>query len=422
MAYIKKLKDIDNNTVYPQTHTNAIYDEDGEVLQNWMDKYLTTEELGEIDSITGEAEVQTNKVTEISETSTNTEYPSAKAVYNALPKGMEMQNNKTKTININSTDEQYPSAKATYNFIDTAAEKKENKIATITVHSTDNQYPSAKAVYDFVLANKNVGVKMEVVEELPTSNIDSNTIYLKQSETGSYQMFVYADGLWREIGSTDIDLSNYATKAEIPTNVSQLANDKNYATINQIPDVSNFAEKSAIPTKVSQLTNDSDYATVSQIPDVSNFATVNQIPDVSNFATKDDLGTSSIPTGLICMWSGATVPTGWNLCDGTNGTPDLRDRFIVGSGSSYAIGATGGEVTHTLTTAEMPSHTHSSRIVTASGSTNLNGSCLRSPGAVLNVESTSSYQGNLMSTTSVGSGSAHENRPPYYALAFIMKI
>ena len=422
MAYIKKLKDIDNNTVYPQTHTNAIYDEDGEVLQNWMDKYLTAEELGEIDSITGEAEVQTNKVTEISETSTNTEYPSAKAVYNALPKGMEMQNNKTKTININSTDEQYPSAKATYNFIDTAAEKKENKIATITVHSTDNQYPSAKAVYDFVLANKNVGVKMEVVEELPTSNIDSNTIYLKQSETGSYQMFVYADGLWREIGSTDIDLSNYATKAEIPTNVSQLANDKNYATINQIPDVSNFAEKSAIPTKVSQLTNDSDYATVSQIPDVSNFATVNQIPDVSNFATKDDLGTSSIPTGLICMWSGATVPTGWNLCDGTNGTPDLRDRFIVGSGSSYAIGATGGEVTHTLTTAEMPSHTHSSRIVTASGSTNLNGSCLRSPGAVLNVESTSSYQGNLMSTTSVGSGSAHENRPPYYALAFIMKI
>ena len=51
-----------------------------------------------------------------------------------------------------------------------------------------------------------------------------------------------------------------------------------------------------------------------------------------------------VPLGGIIMWSGASaaVPSGWHLCDGSGGTPDLRDRFIVGAGSSYAVAATGG--------------------------------------------------------------------------------
>lgn len=66
------------------------------------------------------------------------------------------------------------------------------------------------------------------------------------------------------------------------------------------------------------------------------------------------------PSGLICMWSGAVVaiPTGWNLCDGTNGTPDLRGKFILGAGGDYGPGDAGGEATHVLTEAEMPSHSH----------------------------------------------------------------
>jgi len=71
-------------------------------------------------------------------------------------------------------------------------------------------------------------------------------------------------------------------------------------------------------------------------------------------------GDGSVPRGVIVMWSGsiATIPSGWALCDGANGTPDLRDRFVVGAGSSYSVGATGGENIHTLTVAEMPSHNH----------------------------------------------------------------
>ena len=67
------------------------------------------------------------------------------------------------------------------------------------------------------------------------------------------------------------------------------------------------------------------------------------------------------PTGIIMMWSGssATIPYGWYLCDGNNGTPNLRDRFVVGAGNTYAVGATGGSADATLV-----SHTH-----TASSST-----------------------------------------------------
>jgi hypothetical protein len=78
-------------------------------------------------------------------------------------------------------------------------------------------------------------------------------------------------------------------------------------------------------------------------------------------------GASGIPSGGIIMWSGsiAEIPAGWALCDGTNGTPDLRDRFVLGAGSTYAVGDTGGAMTHTHTvnidafvSASSSGHTH----------------------------------------------------------------
>ncbi|MBW2675885.1 MAG: hypothetical protein JRD89_21210, partial [Deltaproteobacteria bacterium] len=95
-----------------------------------------------------------------------------------------------------------------------------------------------------------------------------------------------------------------------------------------------------------------------------------------------------------------------------SGTPDLRDRFIVGAGSSYALGDTGGEATHTLTIAEMPSHTHQigqdQKYVCAT------------PGETY-VARAGSGTTVYWNTGATGGGQAHENRPPYYALYFIMK-
>ena len=120
-----------------------------------------------------------------------------------------------------------------------------------------------------------------------------------------------------------------------------------------------------------------------------------------------------VPTGGIIMWSGSEVPNGWLLCDGTEGTPDLRDRFVLGWGSR-SIGDVGGEERHTLTVDEMPSHAHDAGSLTARGATG-GGGGLEASGAV---PTSVSVTGN---TGSTGGDGSHNNMPPYYVLAFIMK-
>jgi microcystin-dependent protein len=127
-----------------------------------------------------------------------------------------------------------------------------------------------------------------------------------------------------------------------------------------------------------------------------------------NFDDMVDQLNIACPSGLIALWSGsiASIPSGWYLCDGNNSTPDLRDKFVAGAGSSYAVGDTGGEATHVLTIAEMPVHDHVVTGGTAGGSGHVRRDALNNSNHTTNPS---------------GSGSAHENRPPYYALAYIMK-
>jgi microcystin-dependent protein len=140
-------------------------------------------------------------------------------------------------------------------------------------------------------------------------------------------------------------------------------------------------------------------------------------------------GNGSIPIGGIILWSGATtsIPTGWSLCNGTNGTPNLQDRFVVGAGSSYAVNATGGSATVTLSTAEIPAHSHTATDSGHSHQYNAVGSDKTSQ----DTGETNYSQPSLGATTqgfanisigNTGGGGAHENRPPYYALAYIMRI
>lgn len=129
-----------------------------------------------------------------------------------------------------------------------------------------------------------------------------------------------------------------------------------------------------------------------------------------NKALFDKIISFLVPSGLICMWSGSIVPNGWFLCNGENGTPDLRNRFIVGAGTEYNIGDVGGEKTHVLTIDEIPSHTHNYSVVDEKMSS--------SP---LNTAEDFYKNVKNATTSATGGGKAHENRPPYYALAYIMK-
>jgi len=142
-------------------------------------------------------------------------------------------------------------------------------------------------------------------------------------------------------------------------------------------------------------------------------------------------GLNLIPPGSIVMWSGslATIPSGWALCDGANGTPDLRDRFVVGAGGTYSVASTGGQNSVTLTVDQMPAHSHSAT-ANSGGSMEFSQSSSHGGGNVYYGMGTIYYKDNIrknehthaVTVANAGGGQAHENRPPYYALAFIMKL
>lgn len=201
----------------------------------------------------------------------------------------------------------------------------------------------------------------------------------------------------------------------------------------------------------------------------------NTFPNITGpvTATQGSLN-SPFPVGGIILWSGsvASIPSGWTLCNGVavprsdgSGTitpPDLRNRFVVGAGDTYAVAGTGGASSVTLATANLPAHNHS---VSVSGSTGAAGSHshgVNDPGHAHTIQLLGSYQSSVgtglngntqrygattggtdaagtgisiaavgdhthslsisASIGNTGSGTAFGILPPYYALAYIMKI
>jgi len=143
---------------------------------------------------------------------------------------------------------------------------------------------------------------------------------------------------------------------------------------------------------------------------------------------------ATIPAGLIAMWSGSigSIPSGWYLCDGSNGTPNLTDRFIIGAGSTYAVNGTGGVSSVTLTTNNMPSHTHTATVTdpghthTGTGfggtsTTPIGGGVFTAQKASETGTTNSAVTGISVSNATAGSGTSFSVLNPYYALAFIQK-
>ena len=217
--------------------------------------------------------------------------------------------------------------------------------------------------------------------------------------------------------------STAATNAETTANgiaatAASALSTANTANTNASSALSAVTAKANIGANVSIFANDANYITLAQVPTPTIFT-----------------------TGMIMMFTGSTAPSGWAFCDGNNGTPDLRNRFIVGAGSSYSSGDTGGANDVILTATQMPNHAHyfsgsqshnhsfrgasgndhndSTRVaVVMKNDTNFSYNFYTATNNTGVQSATVTISGN---THQQGGGAAHENRPPYYALAYIMK-
>ena len=141
----------------------------------------------------------------------------------------------------------------------------------------------------------------------------------------------------------------------------------------------------------------------------------------------------SIPTGGIIMWSGSivSIPTGWALCNGQNGTPNLQDRFVIGAGSAYGVGVTGGSKdaivvshTHTGSTSSNGEHNHSSTVPKGyySNSGDGYGGLFGTSPTTQRYTNSAGAHTHTVTIDSTGENGVGKNLPPYYALAYIMKL
>ena len=224
------------------------------------------------------------------------------------------------------------------------------------------------------------------------------------------------------IDTTDITCNNITSGGNITTvNVSTTADVNASGNVNAV----NMTASGTVTAE--QLTSTDD-------------ATVGGTVTAADF-----VGNGVIPIGGIIMWSGTdgSIPTNWALCNGSNGTPNLVDRFIVGRGNDYSAGATGGNAD-----AIIPNHTH-----TATGgnhghpvrhSTQITGAvdADASGGYVLDNTGVQDFTANVSTPGSTGgdqigqsgtlsmtaanpvgaASTTNANLPPYYAIAYIMRI
>jgi hypothetical protein len=154
-------------------------------------------------------------------------------------------------------------------------------------------------------------------------------------------------------------------------------------------------------------------------------------------------GGETLPSGVIVMWAGllSGIPSGWRLCDGQNGTPDLRDRFVKGAANGANPGTTGGTATHTHdahtgvinhthgVTVTDPGHTHGQgyRNSGTAGTAGIQGASTANNATIANGVPSATTGISATTANPVGgvaslTHSSPNHEPPFYALAFIQKV
>jgi hypothetical protein len=200
-------------------------------------------------------------------------------------------------------------------------------------------------------------------------------------------------------------------------------------TVSMFTDGTNFSA-SGIPTGATTGTGSVVFSASPTLTGTPLAPTASAGTNTTQIATTAFVLANGVPSGAIILWSGsvASIPSGWLLCNGSSGTPDLRDRFIVGAGSTYAVDATGGSAnaiivshTHTATVTD-PGHVHTITVTNQSTAVDsTSGGDNRPQVSSTSLTTNSNTTGISVGISTEGSSATNANLPPYYALAYIMK-
>lgn len=238
-----------------------------------------------------------------------------------------------------------------------------------------------------------------------TGGSEEVTLTLNEIPRHSHSISLYNPDISQGLSHDIIYTGNYLSES---VKFKVEANKNNYA-VNISSAIGNSSPHPNMPPYYALLfiqkvsTTPTDYVTETEMNTAIQTA-ISNIPAGSN-----------VPTGGIIIWSGVStaVPSGWVLCDGTNGTPDLRGRFVLGESADHAHGATGGSEEVTLTVEQMPSHSHYIRHVGIE--------VRQATSDAQTLAYHNSYNPGVETSTN-GSSQPHPNMPPYYVLAYIMKL
>lgn len=256
---------------------------------------------------------------------------------------------------------------------------------------------------------------------VPTGNIITGNTYIKDTDN--------------KIQDTMDDLADFVNSSGAYTGQGLMFDYVNKASNQTITGVKTFSN-GLIGNITGNITGNADTATkwttsrsITLSGDVT--GTVSGVDGSSSISIATSFALAKIVTGMIIMWSGsqASIPSGWLLCNGLNGTPNLIDRFIIGAGNNYAVGATGGSKdatlvshTHTATSTAAGAHSHNyTRTDYSTSATDYQFSGSYSLSQTTQATSAVGDHNHTISVDTVGSSAANANLPPYYALCFIMK-
>lgn len=264
---------------------------------------------------------------------------------------------------------------------------------------------------------------------VPTGNIITGNTYIKDTDN--------------KIQDTIDDLADFVNSSGAYTGQGLLFDYVNKASNQTITGIKTFSNG-----LIGNITGNADTATkwttsrsITLSGDVT--GTVSGVDGSSSISIATSFALTKIISGMIIMWSGsqASIPSGWLLCNGSNGTPNLMDRFVIGAGNNYAVGATGGNKdaivvshthtqpahTHTAATDTQGSHSHTYNDASFSGSDGDIGTGVITASVSAATSTAGGHTHNITvnsatpSINSTGSSGVNANLPPYYALCFIMK-